>query len=370
MKILVMKDHISDEVMSNHDIILLFDNEYCYSDIWAKNPKNLATSYSELLGVKIKDSFVGEQGEQLEGYVKNIFDTQNECPLDYEMETLGGQKWFSGVGKPITIQDKPYVLFTAKDVTHLKNARLSNAFPNNQFDEVAKAGIEKERIKSIGELAAGLGHEINNPLTILFGYLHQLENSTTDQLQKKLLDKCLNAATRIQETVKNVKELYPDPNIQKRKIDIKKHISDSYSLLSQYYSKEDIELKIELPNEDVFTLGNKSKFQQCLFHVLANAKKAVSENTETKEILIKIESDEKFVHVKVIDNGHGISKENAPKIFDAFFTTHVHRDHQGMGLSITHNLLATMDSTISFIPNLDRGVTFKMSFPKFVEEND
>lgn len=226
---------------------------------------------------------------------------------------------------------------------------------------------KQARLESIGELAAGLGHEINNPLTIIYGYLNQLKkNNPDDELTLKVIDKCLQASDRIKDIVGDLKGLHPDHYVSKqiKDVHIDKLIDETVRIFHTSYKKDGIDLSFNPIDKNLWIKADAAKIQQVLFHTLANAKCAV-EDSDVKKIQITTRIiGSKFLSLEIKDTGHGIDEKHRNKIYDAFFTTHINNFNKGLGLSIVSNIIQKHQGSIHFENNNDAvGTTFFIRLP-------
>lgn len=244
---------------------------------------------------------------------------------------------------------------------------------NDRIEAQNKVIMAKEleakqaRLESIGELAAGLGHEINNPLTIIYGYLKQLSKRIgEDETSETLIQKCVQATDRVRDIVSDLKGLHPDNHLKSRvkNIQMDKLIEETIQIFQSSYRKEGISLNYEAIDKYLWIQGDPARIQQILFHLLANAKKAIEES-EKKVIIIRTKAiGSQFLSLEIEDTGRGIKDEHRTKIYDAFFTTFTNKTNKGLGLSVVSNIIKNHNGSIHFENNPDgEGLTFYLRFP-------
>ena len=258
-----------------------------------------------------------------------------------------------------------------KDVLKRNQKKIHQLEVEKYEDELNKQkriNIHQSKLASLGELAAGVGHEINNPLQIAMGAAKVLkkcikdhENCDFDKVEKQL-DKIKVAHDRIVNIVMGLRIYSRQDDIREEEFSLNKSIEQTLSLISEIYKKEEIDLIFNLPSEELNIFGVEGELQQIFMNLLTNAKDAVSEKTE-KQIIITLEAHEDEVVIEVKDNGIGIPQEIQDKIFDPFFTTKEVGKGTGLGLGFVQNLVEKMKGKIEVFSKENIGTTFRITFP-------
>ncbi|MBC8385686.1 MAG: tetratricopeptide repeat protein [Candidatus Cloacimonetes bacterium] len=237
--------------------------------------------------------------------------------------------------------------------------------------------IQKSKLESLGKLAAGIAHEINQPLgsismsieNIYFAYIE-------DQLSRKYLNgKIKNIKEyiqRIDRIIKHIKIFSRDQkSIAIDRIDVNEVIQNALSMVQTQYKNHSIKLETILGNDLGFTKGNKFKLEQVIINLLSNAKDALEEkeckksNVEfNKKIMIETFSEIDKILIKIEDNGIGIPQENLDNIFDPFFTTKDPEKGTGLGLSIIYGILEEMKGEIRVDSKYNEYTIMKIELPK------
>lgn len=237
-----------------------------------------------------------------------------------------------------------------------------------------KQALFNAKLASIGELAAGVGHEINNPLQIANGNMEilQLElkkESPNPQVIESLFAKYQDATNRIKNIVDGLRTFARADSGAIEKINLTKIVDGTVQLVSDLYLKEEIKISWDQKTANYFVDGNFSRIQQVVLNLLSNAKDAVSQLAD-KQIAIELVATEKNVLLKVSDNGKGIPEAVQPRIFDAFFTTKPIGEGTGIGLSLSASVIKEHNGKISFKTN-STGTTFSVELPRvYTEEKE
>ncbi|MBF0363541.1 MAG: ATP-binding protein [Oligoflexia bacterium] len=223
------------------------------------------------------------------------------------------------------------------------------------------------KLTSIGILAAGLAHEINNPLTIIMGNIELMEddcNSSLDVNKLEQINKIKNASIRITSIVNSLRNFArPDTN-HLEKIDMHKCINETLDLVKEIYKKENIKLEVCFHAQNYFVQANIGKIQQVIINMLHNAKDAMAKNKEGHIKIVTSNNREEDLLIEIKDNGIGIPKENVCKIFDPFFTTKDLGKGTGLGLSICHAIINSIGGTISVESEDVFCTSFKITIPR------
>ena len=214
--------------------------------------------------------------------------------------------------------------------------------------------IQKSKLESLGRLAAGIAHEINQPLQ---GISLGLENIQTKIQLGKLSDEYMSKkAKNFSENILRIKKIIEHIRIFSREqpsmdidiFDINEMIRNALSVLTIQFKKQNITLEIDLSSSKLYVLGNRYKLEQVIFNLLSNARDAVEASLTNIEKKVSITScqTENGIVIRVCDNGIGISTENQEEIFNPFFTTKSPEKGTGLGLSIAYGIIQDMKGEI------------------------
>ena len=237
--------------------------------------------------------------------------------------------------------------------------------------------IQKSKLESMGELSAGMAHEINQPLgSISMGLDNMLFKLSVDGMEKEYLVKKINALfddiDRIRQIINHVRVFSRDQQVAATEVvNVKDVIKNALSLVKVQYANHNVEIELNLDENECTTDGNKYRLEQIILNLLSNAKFAVDEKQAMlndvefrKVIKINSYSDEDNIHIEIIDNGTGISPETQENIFDPFFTTKDVENGTGLGLSITYGIVKEMKGEINVESELNKYTKMTIVLPK------
>lgn len=242
----------------------------------------------------------------------------------------------------------------------------------HQDREAIRAQLyHSEKLASLGTLAAGVGHEINNPLAIVAGFAGMLRKRLAAAVEDKgarddclaILSKQETGIRRIEEIVLGLRNYARADSSLCEAMEIHEAIHETLSLITQILEGSGIKVVLELADSNPAVFGNKGRFQQVLMNLLTNARDAVEKRVGTKQITIKTSVIGDRVIMQVTDNGPGIPESVRDRIFDPYFTTKAPGKGTGLGLSICRSLLESFSARIDVSSIEGRGTTFSVNFP-------
>lgn len=224
--------------------------------------------------------------------------------------------------------------------------------------------INKARLQTIGELAGGVCHQINNPLAIIVGrsmiLRSQLKQILPDGSELfKELDIIDQTSQRVSGILKALRVYAKDMGQDVTESDLHELIEDTLTLIKPKFKLNDITLKYEKKSDTILKI-NKNQISQVLLDLLTNAIEAMEESP-VRKVEIDVKDTSKNVTITVTDTGKGIKREDQFRIFEAFFTTKSR--HFGVGLSNALNFLNQHKGEISLLKR-EGPTTFKMVLPK------
>ncbi len=261
-----------------------------------------------------------------------------------------------------------------KPITDLISEMINTFKLEDSLEYQTKLSQHNAKLASIGRLAAGVGHEINNPLAIIQGHLSMIESelklSSVDN--KKIferLGKVDLAIERIANIVKGLRSFSRSDDQPVSSFDIYQLIYETCSMMKDIYVKEGIDFDFSGKDENVSVLGSRGRFQQVLVNLISNAKDA-TEGLENRKIQINLEIIGKEAKVTVKDNGQGISIDIIDKIFDPFFTTKEVNKGTGIGLALVSTIMKEHGGRIDVDSKLGNGATFTLTLPIKKDSSD
>jgi len=229
--------------------------------------------------------------------------------------------------------------------------------------------IHSEKMATIGTLAGGVAHEVNNPLGTILINAQMLLRDIKDEGKKKHIKLIEESTRRCRDIVQTLLRYSRKPEMGEfESIDLNTVITDSCNLLQHQLEKDNIKIETEYGSIP-YMRGNANELQQVFTNLILNAGDAVKEKRKTKDtekpgkITIITSQKGKFIVSQIIDNGIGIPEENIKRIFDPFFTTKDVGGGTGLGLSITYKIIEKHSGEIDVSSKMDEGTTFTIKLP-------
>ncbi len=237
--------------------------------------------------------------------------------------------------------------------------------------------VEKtSRLASIGVMAAGITHEINQPLnaikvtadSVLFW--EKRNQGVLPELFVNKISKISTGASRIDEIIQHMRSFWVSPKESPEKIiDLEFVIKNGLTLISSQLSSHGIKPKMQAAGKNFLVRGNPLHLEQVAINLLVNAMhsidtKSQNENEkQSKTICIKLEKQRKNVIFEVLDNGIGIPNGSEDKLYDPFFSTKKPGEGMGLGLAIVKKFIDSVGGTIDAYNNEMGGATFRVEIP-------
>ena len=236
---------------------------------------------------------------------------------------------------------------------------------NKELQQAHDEVIQAEKLASVGKLAAGIAHEIGNPIGIILGYIHMLKDKKTDD---KVRADYLNRMEKETERVNNIVRHFLDysrPGKQNiKEIDLNKIIHETFTLFSDQNDFKNITTLFNLADNLPPLAADEKEIQQLLINLALNSRDAMPDGgilTITSR-LDSIAKEDKICLI-ITDTGTGIPEKNQNKIFDPFFTTKAEGKGTGLGLSNVHRIVKSLNGEIELTSFSGKGTTFTIRIP-------
>ena len=226
-------------------------------------------------------------------------------------------------------------------------------------EQIAQA----DKLASIGQLSAGIAHEINNPLGIILGYTQLLIRSEQADFEKlqdlKTIEKHVRSCKTIVEDLLNFARTSPS---RQNLIRIDETIDDVLQFVRQHADFDRVKVRRTYDRSVPEMLLDKEKIKQVFMNLILNAQHAMQEKGILSLTTVH-RPEEKRVEVKISDTGYGINKQDLPRIFDPFFTTKPTGEGTGLGLSVSYGIVKNHGGEILVESEEGNGSTFTVVLP-------
>lgn len=243
------------------------------------------------------------------------------------------------------------LLFVAMDVT---NERMAE-----------RQMLQDNKMIAVGQLAAGVAHEIRNPLGIIRNYCYVLKNMEDEEIRGKAIEHIEKAVDKSGNIINNLLNFSKASSRRREMIDIEEHVRTLTLLNENILKKKNINMKIVCPERLKAYLLVES-LDIILINLIQNATDAMSENGN---LIITATKNNDNMEIQVEDTGHGIEEDILQDIFNPFFTTKERDTGTGLGLYIVYNEVAKMRGTIEVESTVNVGSKFRLMLPLENSEN-
>src|ERR1700690_2102421 len=197
--------------------------------------------------------------------------------------------------------------------------------------------LQSEKMSAVGQLIAGVAHELNNPLTAILGYAQLLEGAGLDSLSADYVRKLFKQAQRTHRVVQNLLSFARQRKPQKQEVDLRKVLEESLALREYDLRVNNISLEREIAEDVPSVVGDPHQLEQVFLNIINNALDAMVENSGSGMLKVRVFKKDSHVCVEFDDSGPGI--KDPSRIFDPFYTTKSVGKGTGLGLSICYGIV-------------------------------
>jgi PAS domain S-box-containing protein len=305
----------------------------------------------DVIGTRVTDWVKPEDADAFMERIAHVFATG--AVASFETHGLGR------AGKPVTYENRLGPVMAGDAVV----AAVLIARDVSERDALLEQLRRSERMASVGLLAAGVAHEINNPLTYMLANLEfVLERWSGDPREREVLHEALEGALRVRDIVRDLRTFSRgDAHTSEMALDVHP-VLDAAVQIAQHEIRHRAEL--ERAYEPVpQVVASEARLGQVVLNLLVNAAQAIPAHAGAGRIVLATYAEGDEVIIEVRDNGVGIAAEHLSKVFDPFFTTKPVGQGTGLGLSICDNLVDTMRGRIDVVSEEGRGTTVRVRLP-------
>lgn len=351
-------------------IFVYRDDKFLFANV--RFGEMLGCDPSELAGKGIWDVMHPEDRPRVRELVRKrneegLSDLHYECRLTRKN---GEPLWANVASSPATYEGGPAILVNVYDITDRKESERKQ----HELAELARKQeeqlIHSTRLAELGEMAAGVAHELNQPLTGIRNFARNAfymmdKNVGSPEEVKENLRLISDQVDRAAKIISQMRELTRRSERQFARVDLNGIIRETVEFLSPQMKLSGVEVALDLADGLPEILGDRIRLEQVLLNLLTNARQAM-ELTEKRRLTVRSRltaGSDRPVAVEVADTGKGFAREVAEKLFTPFFSTKKVGHGTGLGLSISLSIIKDHQGVIEAKGEPGKGATFTIRLP-------
>ncbi|TLF46230.1 sensor histidine kinase [Maribacter aurantiacus] len=338
--IIVNSDY--DELESSLEAIL-----YCIKRGWQFDDD--AEAYLYTSGYKVQTEYYDLDRVTLTSDIKIFNKVDGQITVGYPSNKYKKDDF---LGEEQTLLDN--ISLAIGNLLERKQIRDSEAATRRQMERA-------DRLHILGEITAGIAHELNTPLANILGFAELLKEKVRNEENVRDLQKIMDNAIFSREIVKKLMFFACEMPQEMGVVELIPTVENVLKLLKPQLRAKNIKLEKSFTDESLKLRADTVQLTQVLFNLIMNA---AYYSPQEGSIRIEIAEKGKNIRVRIADQGKGIDPEIAEKVFQPFFTTKPTGDGSGLGLSVVHGIISSHRGTISHAPNTPKGTVFTIDFPK------
>ena len=333
-------------------------------------------SFLELMGYR-QDEVIGKSSLELESWcdpedrqriVEKIHREGAVRNMEVQRKTKSGKildTLFSA--RPLRLENEEFLISVTQDISKWKQSENEKVKLEEQFQQVQK-------LESIGRLAGGVAHDLNNLLSPIIGYGEMLlEDTSAEDVRRESIQEIVNAGVRARNLVHQLLAFSRKQTLEYKQLDMNE-VASGVEKLMRRTIREDIEIQIITSPQPLHILGDIGQIEQMILNLATNASDAMPDGgnmtIETLQVLLDEEYAKRhqgvkpgeYVMLSVSDTGCGMDEETCRQVFEPFFSTKG-KQGTGLGLATVYGIAKQHGGNIWVYSELDKGTTFKIFLP-------
>ena len=332
------------------DLLMVIDSDHVFVDYHAPDPGILLVPPTAFVGRSVSEVLPPEVSSRVCAAVTATLREQRSQTVEYALDLPSGRRWYEARSG---VYEKGSVIFVIRDRT-------------------AQVRIEEQlrltdRMASVGSMAAGIAHEINNPLTYVLGNLQLARTAisrsgASSAKALAALEEAFEGVQRVNRLVRDLRGFSHPGSDTQRAIDLVQVLQSTLRFTQKQILRH-AKLVREI-DEVPPILGDEGRLGQVVLNLLSNAAAAVGEAGDgPHEVRVRTYTEDGDAVLEVTDSGPGLPPELGERIFEPFVTTKRIGEGTGLGLSICRTIVTNLGGTITARPAEPRGATFRIRFP-------
>jgi PAS domain S-box-containing protein len=320
----------------------------------------LGKSHVEIIGKADTELFAPETARQ-------VIEHDRQVMRSGETQTFEGTITLDNVTRTYLSTQTPYrdhqgniigIIGIARDITERKQAE-------EEMRRQREALYQSEKLATMGQLLAGVAHELNNPLSVVMGQAALLRQSIRSKRQSERAEKIVRAAERCARIVNNFLALARQRPPERQPVQLNHVVREAVELLAYPLRVDGVEVSFELAEDLPVLRADPHQLHQVVVNLVANAHQAMRETSMPRLLRLGTgaSADGKHVWMEIRDSGPGITPELQGRIFEPFFTTKPPGVGTGLGLSLCQGIVESHGGRISVESIVGQGAAFRVTLP-------
>lgn len=261
--------------------------------------------------------------------------------------------------------------------TELRNAFVDLARVNAEYKMTQESLVQAGKLAALGELAAGIAHELNQPLMAIRGYAQELEFGITPYVKGTPaegeaslgLSEIISASDKMAAIISHLRAHTRKSTEDYAVVDVRQPIEEALKMVSRQLASRGVQVTCQI-EEGVMLYANPLQLEQVFINLTTNARDAIESTGRGRgTIAITAKSDGQFIEVTFQDDGIGMAQVTKAKAFNPFFTTKEVGKGMGLGLSLSYGILSKVHGSIRIESEEGKGTTFVIRIPKDFREH-
>ncbi|MEX0317161.1 MAG: ATP-binding protein [Ruegeria sp.] len=268
----------------------------------------------------------------------------------------GEEFWGSVSSRLIEFHGEPVIVSNTRDMT-------DELAMQEELDLQREMVFQNEKMSALGELLAGVAHELNNPLSVVVGHALMMQEDTLDPDVQRRVEKIASAAERCAKIVKTFLAMARQSPSQMEPVDIGSVVATAVDVAGYGHTQDGLMVRYQPPGALPDILADADQITQVIINLIINAVQAITKSGTGDRVDIVARASGEMVEVAVEDNGPGIPDAHRARIFEPFFTTKEVGDGTGIGLTICHRIIHSHGGRIRLDAEYEGGTRIVIQLP-------
>jgi len=341
------------------DLMFVLSPEGQYLDFHASDSAALYLPPDQFLGKYLRDVMPPDLSRAFEPLLRKAMNADEPVPLEYSLPIGGEERHFEA--RLVRSGDDSLVCIV-RDVT--ENRRAQEQLHQTQLELVQAA-----RLRSLAELATGIAHEVNQPLSAIITNARaglRVIDAAHDKVDghdvREVLEDIVADGRRASEVITRIKSIVKQTPMRAGRIDLNEVIDEVIALSRRTLRQQHVRVSVQRGVDYAFVTADRVQLQQVLLNLVLNAADAMrAVDSRARVLEIRTERRDRGVTVSVHDSGPGLTESSVRRIFTPFFTTKP--DGMGVGLSISRSIVEAHGGRLVLTSNSEEGATFEFDLP-------